>query len=224
MKTANQIKSDITNAFNRHISVPTGSLFQPIPKTLTAGKLYEAYILAILAQELTSKEGFDLVLSEGREIRLRSSPGPIDRRFPFIEVLNPLTIAIIAEIWTDIEFLTLSYVIRNSPKIEKGDYHELDIIMVDPEINDRPHFTNLWLGVECKNTPYKKSLLKEILGVRREMSLLAAPNATRFQVFPRSEVPANPPSCLIVYSSSSKVDGYTTPGEIFGIDFFYKPL
>jgi len=76
--------------------------------------------------------------------------------------------------------------------------------------------------VECKNTGYTKDLLKSILGIRRELSLLRDDQRTRFSKWPRRLVPADPPSCLLVYSTDSAVLDYASPGEVFGIDFVHE--
>jgi hypothetical protein len=223
--TKQQIKSAITRSFTRYLSAPKTRRFNPIPKSLTSGKLYEAYILGVIARELATKEGLRLQLAMGTKIRLRSSPGPRKPGFPYIDVFEQSTNNKIAEIWTDIEFLTLSYDGRGRPTPpERGDYHELDIVMLEPHQMGYPSHYSIWLGVECKNTRYNKQLLKEILGIRRELSLLTPPQSTRFQIWPRSIVPASPSSCLLVYSTYSGVDDYKSPGEIFGIDFYYEPL
>jgi hypothetical protein len=107
---------------------------------------------------------------------------------------------------------------------QRGDFHELDIVVVDPGISGRPTHKNIWLGVECKNTGYTKDLLKSILGIRRELSLLAGNQRTHFSKWPRSSVPADPPSCLVVYSTDPAVLHYASPGEIFGIDFVHEML
>jgi hypothetical protein len=79
--------------------------------------------------------------------------------------------------------------------------------------------------VECKNTEYTKSLLKEILGVRRELSLLqGAELRTRFSKWPRQTVPAKPASCLTVYATHPVVLEYARPGSVFGIDFYHEEL
>ena len=224
--TTQEIIDEITVSFNKYLPTPGSGVFNPIPKSVTSGKLYEAFILALVAKNLTDREGFNLQLSTGTNIYLRSSPGPIDRKFPFIKILDPVTGQMIAEIWTDIEFLTLSYDHRRSYNStpRRGDYHELDILVIDPGQNGRPSYRTIWLGIECKNTPYKKQLLKEILGIRREMSLLVDSQRTKFKSWPRSHVPADPPSCLLVYSSSWEITEYDTPGETFGIDFNHEPI
>jgi hypothetical protein len=91
-------------------------------------------------------------------------------------------------------------------------------------IERSPSAHTIWLGVECKNTGYTKNLLKEILGIRRELSLLKSSRSTRFSNWPRSSVPAEPLSCLMVYSTDQAVSGYSGPGGVFGIDFVHEPV
>lgn len=217
------LKSRITRAFRKYAAAPGRRLFEAMPRALTVGKLYEAYTLGLLAEQLTLNEGLQLKLMTGSKLRMRSSPGPIDQNFPRIDVYRQAVK--IAEIWTDIEFLTLSYRMRGSPSsLTRGDYHELDIVMVDPNIRGYPSCEQIWLAVECKNTGYKKSLLKEILGVRRELSLLSPNIPTLFTNWPSSTVPADPPSCLLVYATDSAVTEYSAPGATFGILFFHEPI
>jgi hypothetical protein len=59
--------------------------------------------------------------------------------------------------------------------------------------------------------------------VRRELSFVAPPEPTSFANWPRANVPANPPSCLLVYCSSQAVQQYKDPGKTFGIDFYFEP-
>lgn len=107
---------------------------------------------------------------------------------------------------------------------QKGEYHELDIAVVDPDLTGRPRNDRVWLGAECKNTGYHKGLLKEVLGIRRELSLLTDPKQTRFRTWPRAVVPCDPASCLLVYATDSTVKEYSRPGEVFGIDFCHEEL
>jgi hypothetical protein len=110
------------------------------------------------------------------------------------------------------------------PVEAKGDYHELDILVVGAGTTGRPRHDQIWLGVECKNTGYEKGLLKEILGIRRELSLLTDWQPTKFARWPRASVRATPPSCLLVYSTDEDVADYSAPGNTFGIDFIHEAM
>lgn len=195
-----------------------------IPAAMTAGKLYEAHVLSRVIEQLATQEGYAIRLINSNFLPLKSAPGPINRSYAYFELRRSGTLR--AEIWTDVEFLSLSCDRRGktySPDL--GDYHELDIVVATAGLTGRPRHEDIWLGVECKNTAaYTKNLLKEILGIRRELSFVTDDNTTRFTNWPRSTVPANPPSCLMVYTTDSSVTSYSGPGEMFGIDFVYEPI
>lgn len=218
--TKKQIRDRITKAFQQYFGSSGRPVSSLLPTIVTAGKLYEAYILGIVAEHLTRDEGYNLTLKNGNQIALKSSPGPINRSYPMIEVRR--SGSCVAEIWTDVEFLSLSASRSGGTGMNRGDYHELDIMMVDAGQNGRPAHDRVWLGVECKNTGYNKGLLKEILGVRRELSYLQDPKSTRFRRWPRSSVPADPNSCLLVYATDKAVLEYQDPGQVFGIDFIHQ--
>lgn len=220
--TANQLKNKIAKAFSSILGISKSKASTLLPNTLTSGKAYEAHVLSIVCENLKYKEGCNLVLKNGSNLVLKTSHGPINRLYPWIEVSKHGNV--IGEIFTDVEFLTLSYAQKNHVSLMLGHFHELDILLVKKGINGRPQHSDILLGVECKNTGYTKSLLKEILGIRREMSLLASSNKTVFNTWPRRDVPADPSSCLLVYSTSSKVAHYSAPGDTFGIDFIHEQM
>jgi hypothetical protein len=203
-----------------------------IPSKLTVGKLYEAFILSILIESLNKKENYFCVLSNGNTLKLKSSPGKINRKLPRIDIYKSKLDydsfgekGKIAEIWTDVEFLTLSYSHRPVPLPEFGDYHELDILMVKPGTNGRPTNEEIFLGVECKHTLYHKNLLREILGVRRELGYLRPHETTTiFSNWPRSKTHVQPPICLLVYTRDNKVFNYSRVGKLYSIDFFHEEI
>jgi len=220
--TRNEASQRVSAILQMYVAGQDPAQFDLLPKALTAGKLYEAYVLALISKQLVLAEGLELMLMNANYVSLKSSPGPINRSYPYFLLRrsgHP-----IAEMWTDIEFISLSHGLRPSGAPTRGEYHELDIAIVDPNLIGRPTNNQVWLAVECKNTGYTKGLLKEILGVRRELSLLKDEQPTRFHAWPRASLPCAPPSCLLVYSSDSGVMQYARPGEVFGIDFHYEEL
>ena len=223
MIKAKDIKKRIEAAIKKYAKARSSKAYSLVPSSLTSGKLYEAHVLSLVLEHLYNDENFRIVLINTNLIPLKSSPGPINPRYPHFDLFNGRQK--IAELWTDIEFLTLSCSYRNSlTPPTSGDYHELDILIVDPGVSGRPSHKNVWLGVECKNTGYNKNLLKEILGIRRELSLLQNHQSTKFSKWPRTTVPADPPSCLLVYSTDSSVSSYASPGGVFGIDFYHEDI
>ena len=119
-----------------------------IPKSLTTGKLYEAHVLSLVIEKLSVQEGYRVVLKNSAFLPLKSAPGPINRSYAYFELWRSRTLC--AEIWTDVEFLSLSCARRgNTSAPGKGDYHELDIIVAEPGLCGRPSHSSIWLGVEC---------------------------------------------------------------------------
>ncbi|MES9964221.1 MAG: hypothetical protein ABW116_11820 [Candidatus Sedimenticola sp. 20ELBAFRAG] len=222
MSTA-KIKKRLSNAFSGLLGISKKRASQLLPSNLTAGKAYEAHVLSVVCEKLKQKEGCSLILKNGSKIVLKTGGGGINRRYPWIEVSkngNP-----IGEIFTDIYFTSMSHSLsRTSRSPTPGEFHELDIVMTNYGSSGMPKHDEILIGVECKHTEYKKSLLKEILGVRREMGLLANPLPTVFTKWPSKMVPSNPPSCLLVYSSSSKVNNYSKPGRTYGIEFHHETM
>jgi hypothetical protein len=220
--TRDEIQRQLQDVFRRHLSASSAAIQGLVPPTVSGGKLYEAHVLSRVVESLAVRDGYSLTLTGGTKLQLKSAPGPINRSYPRIELHQSGNC--VAELWTDIEFLSLSYCVSSARAVTKGDYHELDILVVDAGVTGRPRFDAIWLGIECKNTGYEKGLLKEILGIRRELSLLDGARATKFSSWPRKSVPANPASCLLVYSTDPKVVDYSAPGITFGIDFEYEPM
>ena len=218
------VKKKIVEILRKFASASSQSAYAyVIPESLTVGKLYEAHVLSLVIEALSVQEGYQIVLKNSTFLPLKSAPGPINRTYAYFEIRRGGMLR--AEIWTDVEFISLSCVRRgNTSSPDRGDYHELDILVVDPGLSGRPQYSAVWLGVECKNTGYTKNLLKEILGIRRELSLLQKNQSTHFSRWPRTSVPADPPSCLMVYSTDHAVSGYSGPGQVFGIDFFHEPI
>jgi len=217
------VKKRIEKAIRRYATAPSSRAFRLVPQSLTSGKLYEAHVLSIVIEKLATEESFQITLINSNFIPLKSAPGPINRSYPYFQLRRGGLVD--AELWTDVEFISLSYDQRGVARpLQRGDYHELDILVTDTGVNGRPMHSNIWLGVECKNTGYTKGLLKEILGIRRELSLLQNPRSTKFSQWPRAQVPAEPNSCLMVFSTDPGVSNYTGPGEVFGIDFYHEDI
>jgi hypothetical protein len=221
--TIAEIRARVGAALAQHLGVTKQQAATLLPVASSAGKLYEAYILGIVARELVVQEGLKAVLRNAPRLVLKTAPGPINRQYPWVDLLRNGTV--VGELWTDVDFVTLSYeraALASPP--QQCHYHELDIVVVPPGTQGRPRARDISLGIECKATDYDKSLLREILGIRRELSLLSNPLPTAFTKWPRPSVPARPPSCVIVYSTDPAIATYAPPGDIFGIDFVHEPL
>lgn len=217
-----QARARIAAAFDAYLEGGNQGHGSLVAENVGGGKLYEAYVLAHVVRHLVRRERFDLVLSVGSVVLLKGAPGPINPTYPHIQMWREGRH--VANIWTDVEFTALSCHRTGQTPCEPGHYHELDIVVADADSSGRPTPEQIWLGIECKHRQYGKDMLRQILGVRRELSYLHGERRTRFRRWPANAVPAEPPSCLMVFSSSSNVDQYAAPGATFGIQFEHLPM
>ena len=136
------------------------------------GKLYELYILARLLRHLR-RRGFRL-RHVGNDIRFKQAPGKLYVSDPHFVLESRGG----AKLWlfVDIEFQTLGHRMR----ARQGDLsalHELDLVVLRDVVDgSNPAYDQVLLAVECKsNAVFEKSIVREALGLRRELSLLAHP-------------------------------------------------
>jgi hypothetical protein len=191
--------------------------------TVVPGKIYEAWTLGFLVQQLIAHEASTVTITNGSKLRLRSSGGGIDRGYTYLEVARPGRPTI--ELWTDIQFTSLSYHRRGMPQpLAPCDHHELDIVAVPVGTAGRPRHDQILLGIECKHTPFAKHMARAALGVRRELSYLQGAAPTAFGSWLRASVPARPPSVLAVFSSDGGVTKYQPAGDEFGVDFYHLSM
>lgn len=210
------IKRKIKRTMESHANIGPDRMDGLLPNSGLSGKLYEAAVLAEVCKKLHEEEGFTIRLSEGTSLRFRQKGGKITDRFPFLRLIKHGRV--VAELHLDIYFTTISYERRNGPHPEPGDYHELDIALVIPDIReDYPSFKDILIAIECKNTTLQKHIIREILGYRRELAYLHDNQDTEFANWPAREVPANPPSVQIFYCSDEEVNIYQENCNIFGI-------
>jgi len=161
----------------------------------------------------------------GSKPKFRGKGGEIQRGvWPYIEMRA--TGGVLAEIWVDIECLALSAsaqkkVPGNPPY---GRAHELDVVVVAPNIAGRPAPTELLLGVEAKHRLFNKALLKELLGVRRETAYKAKEHGNPFAWWRSSrKLPAFPPSGIVLFCSDAGVSRYADPAKFWGLEMIYHP-
>lgn len=216
-------KSDITNILQKNVGIAPSRIKTLLPVKGLQGKLYEAHVLAKICENLVTQEKLSLRLVNGTKLMLKQKGSPINRAFPHIKVAK--NGADFAELWTDIYFNTLSYSLGRRRGVFYGDYHELDLALVKPGLTNYPQHDEILLAVECKNTSIKKSIIREMLGFRRELSFYNdRPKATSFTVWPTSSVYANPGSVHMLYCSDSNVTRYAPNCLTFGILLQYHKI
>jgi len=217
-ETVEEIKAKIESILVTHTAIAPSTVknLLDISQNSLQGKLYEAYVISYVCEQLTLQEGMHIKLVGGTGLRFRQKGGPINRSFPYFEVYRGARH--IGDLFTDTYFHTLSYHIRGSTYPSVADYHELDIGLFKPGASGMPDISEVLLAIECKNTSIKKSIVREMLGFRRELALYPGRlNKSIFEKWPASEVFAEPASVHMIFSTDSHVLRFKENLEIFGI-------
>lgn len=213
-----RIKGQITSVLNTHARVSPAQTANLLPIRSLQGKLYEAHVLATIIENLVSQERLQITLVGGSTLTLRQKGGQINRAYPYFHVKKGATL--FGELFTDTYFTTISYQMRGGAPLIKayGDYHELDIALLQPNLSGYPQYTEVILAVECKNTSIKKSIIRELLGFRRELAFRTSTmKPTHFATFPINKIKSNPNSVHMLYCSDSRINRYTKNCLEFGI-------
>lgn len=216
----NHIKSKITATLNTHAGVAPSVVANLLMMSNGSlqGKLYEADVLSKICEELNGVEGCKINFVGGTNLTLRQKGGEIDKvKYPYFKISRGGRD--FGELFTDIYFKSLSSMKKpaGSPQTY-GDYHELDIALLAPGVIDKPEPAQVYLAVECKNRKIEKYLIRELLGFRRELSLLSTPKSTEFDYSFKKMLNADPASVhiLFVNDKQSKIDEFAPNCEHFG--------
>ena len=211
------IKRRITAVLEANAGIAPARTNTLLPTKSLQGKLYEADVLATICEKLVTQEKLRITFVGGRNLVLKQKGGPIDRSYPYFQIWRGTTL--FCELFTNVYFTTLSYHIKGSPsRLTYGDYHELDIALLGPTLIGYPKYSEVVLAVECKNTSIKKSIIRELLGFRRELSFYG-PNSqpTNFSIWPTAQTNSNPNSVHMLFCSDPRINRYITNCLQFGI-------
>jgi hypothetical protein len=108
-----------------------------------------------------------------------------------------------------------------------GKAHELDVVLVPPGTNGFPRPADILIGVEAKHRPFNRGLLKELLGVRREMTMRVSGShnysAPHWFIWWSNDLPVFPPSGLVAFASSAHILRYNDPADFWGIHMQHLP-
>lgn len=185
--------------------------------TLKEEKAYELFVLSELLKDLR-RRGFKIGF-KGTSLKFKAGPGMIIPSDPHFEVRTPAGTLFI---FVDIEFRSLGSTHRTVT--DNSGKHELDIVIVD-RLDPYPAHESTYLGVECKAGKFEKVLLKQILGVRRELSYFSEvarrSRLTLSGALHSVLVHAWPPSEFWVACLDPKATGYAQSPKAFGIDFMH---
>lgn len=186
------------------------------------GKVYELYCLAQTVMFLDGLTGVSVRLEDGATgttVDFKSSPGMIDRNRSHF-VVNGMGPDL--ELHTDIEVQTLSSSLPGGT-VGLSSYHEIDLVLVaGAQDRRRPDRNQIVLGVECKaQANFKKEIVRQVLGVRRELSVIGRP-AQRRLMPPHGGsqfINAHPASEYWLAFVDPKGRLYRSGPEKFGIEF-----
>jgi hypothetical protein len=223
------MKNKLRDAFRAHLGVDRLTAGQLLASATLQDKAYELNALIAVMEKLKAmRPTLTFTLVHGTSLVFRAKGGSIDRTsWPYIRIDD--RDRTVGELWVDIECVAISAdpATKLQPGPLYGKCHELDIVLVVPNTNGRPLPSETLLGIEAKHRPFNKALLKELLGVRREMTmrgpLNAHPAPWRF-VWWTARLPAHPPSGLVAFCSSDTIDKYTDPADYWGIHMEHLPF
>lgn len=208
---------------------------------LTQAKKYDkAYELACLIQVMkylqrqAPRRKFMLVSGTatagtgGGVVTFRGSGGQIPVGGTHIDIVEGG--ATTAEIWLDIEVLSLSGQLHHSGWSGGHLYgygHELDLVVVKPRTTGHPAPSDLLIGVEAKHREFTKALLKEVLGVRRETAFhwgYSSPN--RFAWWKNTSarnsfLESDPPSGIVLFSLDPRLHRFSPPVDFWDIHMIH---
>lgn len=188
--------------------------FDDCPIDTTKGRMYELVVLSHLVDELTAR-GFSFQF-HGKVLELKEKPGLIKASDPYFEGRHRRTRATI-RIYTDVQVLGLGCLMGGGTDYSM--HHEVDLIVTEPNVLGRPQPGQLLLGVECKSGKFTKQIIKEVLGVKRELSLLQQPTPSDLSQMAGDHVlvPAEPKVEFWLAHFDPKGGNYKDSPEFFGI-------
>lgn len=186
------------------------------------GKVYELYVLTQVIRHLRSL-GYRISFSHpSGAVKFKSSPGLLKASDPHFSVSLPGHKPTF-DVYVDIEFQTLgSSRMRGRALSDLSEHHEIDIGVFRHGLNNaRPAHTDVALAVECKAVvSLSKAVIRGILGLRRELSLLSPPRTSVLAAIAGHsvpDVPAEPPSEVWLVTTDPNVSRYSNSPATFGI-------
>jgi hypothetical protein len=208
--------SDIQNLFGRYRSAQPGDL--ALLQALSDGKLYELYVLCELVDTLVGR-GFTLSFPF-TSLKFKAAPGMIKTSDPHFEMKSLGSSTVDWRIFVDIEFDTLGH--HEMGAADNSRRHELDLVVTSATAG-YPQHDEIALAVECKAVAnFSKGLLKEALGVRRELSFYRGTPQTatlsKGGGVSTVDVRADPPSEFWLAFIDAKGSNYEDSPKAFGIE------
>ena len=225
--SASKAKSEIKKFFNNHYSTIKRKIVFPKDE----GKIYEIYCVTELLAWLESRYDVTIQCFGKGKMKFKAGGGPINRKkYPYFKIIDNRT-NYVAELHTDIEVMTLGSSIYTGQKRDLSFMHEVDIVLIEEGVKcgDMPTHDQLLLGIECKaSAKLRKSVVREVLGIRRELSYFLCLNLVAktdlfftlrdIKQFGKLNVPAYPHSLYWLYTTDSNSRRYIISPQQFGIE------
>ena len=192
-------------------------------KPLGKGKLFELYALVVLLRKLR-RSGHKVYAHTQplgtNMLRLALNPASADKStFSYFDIRNQNDDPCY-EAWVSVEVETVSTEMATKTHATAptgpATKHEIDIGVYDQGIGAFPNFRELCLGVSCKNSNFTKEHLREALGLRRETAWLQHMHSSKAPWYVQ-DVPCNPASPFILFSSDRDCLKYRQPVDMLGL-------
>ena len=162
-------------------------------------KVYEIYCVYKLLKWLKRRYGVEIHYCGGKEMAIRKNGGKICKaKYAYFKIIDKENMVhleahmnihmrtlgsyFVSKSISEVSSMTLKNYLRiikvneivNSVDCDHSFLHEIDIILIKEEScadSSYPPFYKIIMGIECKNrSTFRKEILREILGTRREMS------------------------------------------------------
>ena len=212
MMNVDDAKKEIAKFFNNY-----GASINPLRLAASKGKTYELFCVAKTVEYLANLPNVS-VKFVGWNVDFKASAGKVDKsKSHFIVSGNGKRF----ELFTDIEVKTLSFA-YGMGVTGKSSYHEIDLVLLENAMDgQRPSHNQVILGIECKaHDPFKKGIVRQVLGTRRELSLFDPQRQSSLSVLGKQGcVNAYPPSEFWLAFSDPSGMSYGSGPEVFSIEF-----
>jgi hypothetical protein len=198
-----QLSKDIDDVFVRLSNLRDQGQYAVAHARAGDGKIFELRALSWILDRLV-KSGMTIRFVNG-PVLLFSAPRKFDPALPHFEVYSSSSAKPVAEVWTNMEVTGIGFrwvggYANRRPLAP--DYHELDIAVTLPIADSQEYidYRSVLIAIECKDRELKKHMLRETLGLRRELSMCRSPEDDDFQ---------------IALAGLSPVDQQSPPSRIF---------
>lgn len=221
-RSASIIENKIDSYFSGHYS----TIGRTICFSKENGKTYEIYCVTKLLEWIENRYDVVITYHGKRKMKFRSKGGCVDRgKYPYFVIKDKRSGGVV-ELHTNIEVRTLGSSIRKNKKPDNSFMHEVDIVLIDKDVKcgDIPNHDQVYLGIECKEyAKLRKGVIREVLGVRRELSMLSRCQVISLDGVLTSKgttytVPANPSSLYWLACIDDCADRYRGSPYAFGIE------